>query len=103
MSPLALLRKSSHPITEYGENMNGSNLNQIRVLVTGAGGPAAIAVIRSLGVIRKFNLIAGDMDPWAAGLYLVPPQNRVVLLPADHAEFIENLLAICKSKEIYRY
>ena len=100
VSLLALLRKSSHFITEYGENMNGSNLSQIRVLVTGAGGPAAIAVIRSLGILRKFSLVAGDMDPWAAGLYMVLPENRVLLLPADHPNFIENLLATCKTKEI---
>ena len=44
-----------------------------RVLVTGAGGPAAIAAMRSLGADPTVELIAADMDPWAAGLYLVPP------------------------------
>ena len=42
----------------------------LRVLVTGAGGPAAIAAMKSLRAEESVQLIAADMDPWAAGLYL---------------------------------
>ena len=45
----------------------------LRVLVTGAGGPAAIAAMKSLRADPSVELLAADMDPWAAGLYLVPP------------------------------
>ena len=52
---------------------------QTRVLITGAGGPAAIAVMRSLRADPSV-LIAADMDSWAAGLYLVRPER--MLIPA---------------------
>jgi len=54
---------------------------QVRVMVTGAGGPAAIAVMRSLSADPSVRVIAADMDSWAAGLYLVPPADRT-LIPA---------------------
>jgi carbamoyl-phosphate synthase large subunit len=66
-----------------------------RVLVTGAGGPAAIAAMRSLRADPTVELVAADMDPWAAGLYLVPPQSRT-LVPAGAAPgFTGALLARC--------
>ena len=67
----------------------------ISVLVTGAGGPAAIAVIKSLRADPSVRLIAADMDCWAAGLYLVPAADRV-LVPAGAAPgFARDLLARC--------
>jgi len=67
-----------------------------RVLVTGAGGPAAIAAMRSLAADPTVRLIAADMDPWAAGLYLVPPASRT-LIPAGAArDFTSVLLARCR-------
>ena len=56
-------------------------LRAVRVLVTGAGGPAAVSVMKSLSADPTVRLMAADMDPWAAGLYLVPPDART-LLPA---------------------
>jgi carbamoylphosphate synthase large subunit len=44
-------------------------LSPVRVLVTGAGGPAGIAVIQSL-VAHGHHVIAADADPFAAGLRL---------------------------------
>jgi carbamoyl-phosphate synthase large subunit len=68
---------------------------QLRVLVTGAGGPAAVSVMKSLRLDPTVELIAADMDPWAAGLYLVPPGART-LIPAGLARgFAEILLARC--------
>jgi carbamoyl-phosphate synthase large subunit len=65
------------------------------VLVTGAGGPAAIAAMKSLRADPSVELLAADMDPWAAGLYLVPERSRT-LLPAGAApEFTEVLLDRC--------
>jgi carbamoyl-phosphate synthase large subunit len=72
-----------------------------RVLVTGAGGPAAIAVLRSLGADPAVELLAADMDPWAAGLYLVPPAART-LVPAGAApEFAATLLARCLELDVH--
>ncbi len=72
-----------------------------RVLVTGAGGPAAIAAMRSLRADPTVELIAADMDPWAAGLYLVPPGSRT-LVPAGAApEFAFVLLALCQELGVH--
>jgi len=67
----------------------------LRVLVTGAGGPAAIATMKALRGDDTVELFAADMDPWGAGLYLVPPEARV-LIPAGAAPgFAESLLDRC--------
>jgi carbamoyl-phosphate synthase large subunit len=67
----------------------------LRVLVTGAGGPAAIAAMKSLRAEDSVELLAADMDPWAAGLYLVPSAART-LIPAGAApDFADALLARC--------
>jgi hypothetical protein len=70
---------------------------RLRVLVTGAGGPAAIAAMKSLRADPSVELLAADMDPWAAGLYLVPPEART-LVPAGAApDFTVALLARCRA------
>ena len=67
----------------------------LRVLVTGAGGPAAIAAMKSLQADPEVELVAADMDPWAAGLYLTP---RRTLIPAGAApDFTDVLLARCRT------
>lgn len=67
----------------------------VRVLVTGAGGPAAIAVMKSLRSDSSVRLIAADMDPWAAGLYLVPPSDRTLITPGGAPDFAAALLTRC--------
>jgi carbamoyl-phosphate synthase large subunit len=68
---------------------------QIRVLVTGVGGPAAVSVIKSLKLDPTVQLLAADMDPWAAGLYLLPAGART-LVPAGLApNFASAVLARC--------
>jgi len=70
-------------------------LRTVRVLVTGAGGPAAVSVMKSLGADPSVSVIAADMDPWAAGLYLVPPDQRT-LVPAGAApEFADVAMERC--------
>ena len=54
------------------------------VLVTGAGGAAGIAIIRSLLARGDVRVVAADMDRLASGLYLVPAADRV-LVPAGLA------------------
>jgi len=66
------------------------------VLVTGAGGPAAIAVLKSLRADESVSLLAADMDPWAAGLYLVPPAARSVIPAGTAPDFAGQLLARCR-------
>ena len=38
-----------------------------RVLVTGAGGPSGVAILRALEA-SPVTLLAGDIDPYGAGL-----------------------------------
>jgi carbamoyl-phosphate synthase large subunit len=70
-------------------------LRGVRVLVTGTGGPAGVSVMKSLSADPSVRLIAADMDPWAAGLYLVAPGWRTLLPAGDAAEYAEATLARC--------
>jgi len=71
-----------------------------RVLVTGAGGPAGVAVIRSLLQRDDVEVFAGDMDGWASGLYLVPAGRRRILSPGKSPTFVDELIAMCAADEI---
>jgi carbamoyl-phosphate synthase large subunit len=82
-------------VTALGRPRRGRSGRPLRVLVTGTGGPAAIAAMKSLRADPDVELLAADMDPWAAGLYLVPPGART-LIPAGAApDFTDVLLARC--------
>ncbi|MFN8520641.1 MAG: ATP-grasp domain-containing protein [Chloroflexota bacterium] len=72
----------------------------MRVLVTGAGGPSAVGVLRSLGGDARLALHAADIDRHAAGLYLVPADRRVLLPRGDDPGFAETLLAWCRARGI---
>jgi NAD(P)-dependent dehydrogenase (short-subunit alcohol dehydrogenase family) len=62
------------------------------VLVTGAGGPAGVAVVRRL-VALGHRVVAGDADSAAAGGALA---HAAVTLPrGDHPRFVEALLGVC--------
>jgi carbamoyl-phosphate synthase large subunit len=73
----------------------------LRVLVTGAGGPAAIAAMKSLAADPSVELLAADMDPWAAGLYLVPSQARTLIPPGDAPGFADVVLARCRALGVH--
>ena len=73
--------------------------SQPRVLLTGAGGAAAVSFIKATrdeGVV----LHAADMDPLAAGLYLVPAGQRHLLLPGADPGFVAHLLELCRQHAI---
>lgn len=70
----------------------------MKILITGAGGAAAISVWKSLA--DEHELYMADIDPCAAGLYLVPAKQRLII-PAGHSpDFLPNLLTICQAKQI---
>lgn len=69
--------------------MNRADLGT--VLVTGAGGAAAVTVLRSLTGYAE--LVAGDIDPLAVGLYLTHASRRVLLPRGDSPDFVDVLLA----------
>jgi carbamoyl-phosphate synthase large subunit len=68
--------------------------NWPRTLITGAGGPAAIAVIRSL-LAAGVPVAVADADPTATGLFMVPAEQRYVIPHADRGDFVESLLDAC--------
>jgi carbamoyl-phosphate synthase large subunit len=70
-------------------------LRKVRVMVTGAGGPAAVSVMKSLSADPSVSLVAADMDPWAAGLYLVPPDARTLVPAGSDPGFADVALARC--------
>jgi len=65
-----------------------------RVLVTGAGGPAGVAVIRSLLKRADVTVFAADMDGWASGIYLVPAEQRRLVEPGRSEAFVPGLAAL---------
>lgn len=71
-----------------------------RVLVTGVGGAAGIAVIRSLLRRVDVTVFAADMDGWAAGLYLVPAEQRRLVEPGRSEAFVPRLARIVETDAI---
>ncbi|GIG38248.1 ATP-grasp domain-containing protein [Cellulomonas phragmiteti] len=71
-----------------------------RVLVTGAGGPAGVAVIRSLLRRGDVEVVAADMDRWASALYLVPAGNRRLVPAGRAADFVDVVRAMCARDRI---
>lgn len=69
-----------------------------RVLVTGAGGPAGVAVIRALA--DRAELFAVDIDPCASGLYLVPHDRRALVPRGEAPDFVAELIERCRRWEI---
>lgn len=70
-----------------------------RVLVTGAGGPSGIAVMQSVQS-PQLTVLAGDIDPYAAGLYLVPEGQRFILPRGDDPTFADQLLDLCERESV---
>jgi carbamoyl-phosphate synthase large subunit len=70
-----------------------------RVLVTGAGGPAAVAFLRAVAG-PGVDLWAVDIDPYAVGLYLVPPDRRALVPRGDAPGFADAVAALCAEQAI---
>jgi len=70
----------------------------MNILLTGAGGAAAISVWKSLHA--EHNIFMSDMDPCAAGLYLVPASNRLLVPRGDAPDFVDYVLQACKTRNI---
>ncbi len=63
-----------------------------RVLVTGAGGPSGISILRAMEG-EPVTMLAADIDPFAAGLYLVGAGGRFLLPRGDDPRFATDVLA----------
>lgn len=74
------------------------NTDQPRVLITGAGGPAAVAAIRSL--TGRAEIFAVDIDPLGVGLYLVDADHRTLVRRGDDPAFVDHLLSLATRWDI---
>ncbi len=72
----------------------------IRVLVTGAGGAAGVAVIRSLVKRPDVMVFAADMDGWASGIYLVPAEQRRLVEPGRSEAFVPGLAKLVAEDQL---
>ena len=72
----------------------------IRILITGAGGPSAISLFKALQPMIDLDIYMADMDPFSAGLYLVPPENRTIFPAGSSPEFCSIVEHFCKVKNI---
>jgi carbamoyl-phosphate synthase large subunit len=70
----------------------------MRMLITGAGGAAAISVWKSLGAEHELHM--ADMDPLAAGLYLVPEGQRLIIPRGDDPRLVDVLHDVCRARSI---
>lgn len=75
--------------------MNASKENPIKILVTGAGGAAAIAFFKAVQHIEGLEIHMADMDPYSTGLYLVPGNRRCLLPRGEADDFSDRLLEYC--------
>jgi carbamoyl-phosphate synthase large subunit len=67
----------------------------VNVLVTGAGGPAGVCVIKSLK--GRFRVISTDIDPLAAGLYL--SDKGYLTRKPDEPGFVAELIRIGRREQ----
>lgn len=70
----------------------------MRLLITGAGGAAAISVWKSLAAEHELHM--ADMDPLASGLYLVPEAQRLIIPRGDDPRLLDVLYDACKARRI---
>ncbi len=71
----------------------------VRILVTGAGGPAALGLMRSLEA-SDIETYAADIDPYAQGLYHVPAERRLIVPRGDDPDFAHRLRVECLARRI---
>ncbi len=70
----------------------------MRILITGVGGAAAVSVWKSLSAEHELHM--ADIDPLAAGLYLVPPERRLIIPRGDSPELIPALFRACSERRV---
>jgi len=74
--------------------------NKVKVLITSAGSTNGVNVIKALKEQKeiKLSLIAVDINPLAAGFFMV--DKYYVVPKADTPEFVPTILKICKKEKI---
>lgn len=81
--------------------INDSKLNGLKILVTGAGGPAGYSLLERLSrSLPNAVLHAADMSPLASGLYSVLPDRRHLLPSGSDEHFALVARGICRLHHI---
>lgn len=70
-----------------------------RIMITGAGGPAAISFMKAIRDL-PYEVHAADMSHMAAGLFLVPPAQRVCIPAGRDPLLVSALLLECVKRRI---
>ena len=70
-----------------------------RILVTGVGGPSGVSILRAMAG-APVAVLGGDIDPYAAGLYLLEPDRRHILPRGDDPRIASMLLDLCRAEEV---
>jgi carbamoyl-phosphate synthase large subunit len=70
-----------------------------RVLVTGTGGPSGISVMNAIAA-ETLDVFSADVDPYAAGLYLVDDDRRLIIPRGDSDSYVASVLGVCERLEI---
>jgi carbamoyl-phosphate synthase large subunit len=70
-----------------------------RVLVTGTGGPSGISVMNAIAA-EALDVFSADVDPYAAGLYLVEDDRRLIVPRGDSDSYVASVLEVCERLEI---
>lgn len=70
-----------------------------RVLVTGAGGPSGVSILQAMAQ-APVTMLAADIDPYGAGLYLVDAPRRAILPRGEDPRFVDALLELCEHERI---
>ena len=70
-----------------------------RVLITGMGGPAGISVLRGIAE-DPLDVYSADIDPFAAGLFLVAPDRRIMVPRGDSPRFVGAIMDACREHAI---
>ena len=71
-----------------------------RVLITGASGPAGLAMIRSLLKRAYVETSAEKTDRWASRHYLVPPERRRIVPRVTDCEFASAVISLCAANSL---
>ncbi len=79
-------------------NLNGK-ASQPRVLVTGTGGPSGVSFMKALAD-DPWEIYSADIDPYAAGLYLVDSDHRVIVPRGDSETFVAEIIELCVRMQI---
>ncbi len=72
----------------------------MNILITGAGGSAAIAILNAISHMKGVNIFMADMDKHSTGLYLVPAERRSLVPAGTNRDFPNYILSLCLKNKI---